>query len=63
MPLNLVRPKLQELGINGLLIKDYGGPGFTNLEAGAIVFEIAKRDACIGSWIIGHNAIGTAIVS
>jgi hypothetical protein len=25
-------PKFQKIGINGMMIKDHGGPGFTNLE-------------------------------
>ena len=55
-------PKFQKLGINGLRIKDFGGPGFNNLEAGAMAFEIARYDASIASFFIVHNAIGTAVV-
>ena len=55
-------PKVQKLGINGVLIKDFGGPGFNNLEAGAIVFEMAKKDASIATFVLVHNAIGTRVI-
>ena len=45
------------------MIKDYGGPGFTNLEAGAIIYEIAKKDASVASFITVHNSIGTAVIN
>lgn len=46
-----------------MLIKDHGGPGFSNLEQGACIFEIAKYDASIATFILVHNAIGTACIS
>lgn len=55
-------PMIQKLGINGLRIKDFGGPGFNNLEAGAIVYELAKRDASVSTFYLVHNAIGSAVV-
>jgi len=55
-------PMVQKLGINGFLIKDFGGPGFTNLEAGACIYEMAKRDASVATFVLVHNAIGTAVV-
>jgi len=62
MPFFMI-PKFQALGINGMLIKDHGGPGMTNLEAGAICFEIAKSDASVATFVLVHNAIGTAVIS
>ena len=62
MPMYLV-PMIQKLGINGFLIKDYGGPGFSNLEAGAIIYELAKRDASVATFVLVHNAIGTNVIS
>jgi alkylation response protein AidB-like acyl-CoA dehydrogenase len=55
-------PKVQELGINGMMIKDFGGPGFNNLEAGAVIFEMAKKDASVSSFVLVHNAIGTRVI-
>ena len=62
MPFFLV-PKIQELGINGMRIKDHGGPGMSNLEAGAVIFEMAKSDASVSSFVLVHNAIGIAVIS
>lgn len=61
MPWWLV-PKIQALKINGCQIKDFGGPGMTNLEAGVISAEIAKRDASIATFYLVHNAIGQNVV-
>ena len=55
-------PKIQALGINGCQIKDFGGPGFTNLETGVIAAEIAKRDASIATFYLVHNSIGQNVV-
>jgi len=53
---------LRLLKINGLTIKGYGSPGLNTVEMGAIVFEIAKRDAGLASFMLVHNAIGMAVV-
>jgi len=45
-----------------MMIKDFGGPGFNNLEQGAIVYELARRDASVATFVLVHNAIGTAVV-
>lgn len=45
------------------MIKDFGGPGFTNLETGAIIYEICKKDASVGTFILVHSAIGTNVVN
>ena len=50
------------MGVNGLTIKDYGGAGFNNLEAGVIIMEFAKKDASIASFITVHNCIGAKVV-
>ena len=44
------------------MIKDFGGPGFNNLEAGAVIFEMAKRDASVSSFVLVHNAIGARVI-
>ena len=60
---HFLTPKIQALGINGLRIKDHGGPGFSNLEAGAIALEMSKYDASVSTFYLVHNAIGTAVIS
>ena len=62
MPLHIV-PMIKKLGINGLLIKDFGGPGFNNLEAGAVIYEMAKKDASVSTFVLAHNAIGTNVIN
>ena len=53
---------LRKLNINGLTIKGYGSPGLNTLEMGSVIFEIAKRDAGLASFMLVHNAIGMAVV-
>ena len=60
---HFIIPKIRELGINGLAIKDFGGPGLSQLEAGAIIMEIAKRDVSISTFFLVHNAIGMEVVN
>jgi len=60
---NFIIPMIQKLGINGFAIKDHGGPGMSNLEVGAICFEIAKKDASIATFCVAHNCIGTTVIS
>ena len=55
-------PIIQKIGINGMMIKDHGAPGFSNLEQGAILFEIAKYDASVATLIMIHN-LGMACFS
>jgi hypothetical protein len=43
--------------INGL-----GGNGFLNLETGAIVFEIAKKDASISTLCLVHDLAGNRAI-
>jgi len=54
--------KLKPLGINGLQIKGYGSPGLSTLEAGACIYEIAKRDGSAATFLLVHNAIGMAVI-
>jgi alkylation response protein AidB-like acyl-CoA dehydrogenase len=54
--------KLRQLKINGLNLKGYGSPGLTTTEMGSIVYELAKVDAGIASFMLVHNAIGMAVV-
>lgn len=54
--------KFRALKVNGLNIKGFGSPGLTTLEAGAIIFELGKRDGSIATFFLVHNAIGMAVV-
>jgi alkylation response protein AidB-like acyl-CoA dehydrogenase len=54
--------KIRALGINGLSIKGYGSPGLSTLEAGAVLYELVKRDASMAAFMTVHNSIGMAVV-
>lgn len=54
--------KIKPLGINGLQIKGYGSPGLSTLEAGAVVYEMAKMDGSVSTFVLVHNAIGMAVI-
>lgn len=43
-------------------IKGYGSPGLSTLEAGAVIYEIAKRDGSAATFLLVHNAIGMAVI-
>lgn len=53
-----VIPKMRALAINGAQIKDFGGPGMNNIEVGAILYEMAKKDASVCTIYLLHNLIG-----
>ena len=55
-------PMIKELGINGAQIKDFGGPGFTNLEFGSFACEMAKVDASLATFHLVHNCIGQMVI-
>ena len=56
-------PEMKKLKINGIEIKDFGGPGFTTCETGAIITEIAKLDLSVSTFFLVHNAIGTSVIN
>lgn len=57
-------PKLAELGIDGGVIGEkYGGPGFSNLEFGALLYEVAKVDGSVSTFVAVHNSIGMNVVN
>lgn len=55
--------KIRGLGIDGGTIKGYGSPGFTNLEFGAINYELCKGDASVATFYGVHNSIGQTEVA
>jgi acyl-CoA oxidase len=54
--------KFRPLKVNGLTIKDFGSPALTTVEAGSIIYELAKRDGSIATFFLVHNSIGMAVV-
>ena len=54
--------ELKAVGINGLQTKDFGGPGLSTIEAGAVIFEIAKIDGSVAMSFLVQNCLGIAVV-
>lgn len=52
----------KSLGINGFMLKGYGSPGLTNVETGAIVYEMAKVDGSLYTFLGLHNFLGIATI-
>jgi alkylation response protein AidB-like acyl-CoA dehydrogenase len=52
----------RQLGVNGFMLKDFGGPGLTNVETGAIVYEMAKVDGSLYTFLGLHNFLGIATI-
>ena len=50
------------MGVNGLTIGEYGGPGLTSVESGAILYEMAKIDGSIGLLFFIQNFVGIASI-
>jgi alkylation response protein AidB-like acyl-CoA dehydrogenase len=44
--------EVKPLGINGLQIDDFGGPGFSTIEAGSVIYEMARVDGSIAMWFL-----------
>ena len=61
-PVDLLNKNFRELGVGGLWCKDFGSPGLTTLETGAIMFEIAKRDVSVSTGYLIHHAIGMDVI-
>ena len=51
------------MGINGASINYDGSPRLTTLEAGAIAYELARRDASISALYVKHNYLGMAVIA
>jgi glutaryl-CoA dehydrogenase len=54
--------EIKSLGVNGFHIKDFGGPGLNTMEVGAVIFELAKIDSSIYTFLTVHNSIGMAVI-
>ena len=55
--------KMKKLGIQGAHINEFGGPGFNNVELGAVTYELSKKDASIASFYLVHNLIGQNVIN
>ena len=60
-PFELVED-IKKLGVNGFHIKEFGGPGLNTMEVGAVIFELAKVDSSIYTFLTVHNSIGMAVI-
>ena len=56
-------PEMAKLGINGLTCKDFGSPGFSSLEAGSIIFELAKIDGSVAMAFLVQNCLGSSLIN
>mmetsp|Transcript_32919 Transcript_32919/g.40711 ORF Transcript_32919/g.40711 Transcript_32919/m.40711 type:complete len:106 (+) Transcript_32919:106-423(+) len=54
--------KLRTLGISGFSVRGYGSPELSTLETGALCYEIAKRDASVGTFLVVHIGAGMAVI-
>ena len=54
--------EIKKLGVNGFHIKDFGGPGLNTMEVGAVIFELAKVDSSMYTFLTVHNSIGMAVI-
>ena len=54
--------EIKPLGVNGLQIGKYGGPGLSTLEAGSIMYEMAKIDGSVAMSFLVQNCLGMALV-
>jgi len=55
-------PEIVKMGCNGFHIKDFGGPNLSQFGVAAVVFELAKYDASIATFIAVHNSIGMQVI-
>ena len=57
-----VDPEIAKLGVNGLHIKGFGSPGLSTLEAGSIMYEMAKVDGSVAMSFLIQNCLGMAVI-
>ncbi len=57
-----LKEALLQTGLNGFHIKDFGGPGLSQMEVAAGIFELAKIDASAATFLAVHNSIGMQVV-
>lgn len=57
-----VFPQIKKMNVNGLMIKEFGAPGLSTLEAGSIIYEMAKIDGSVAMSFLVQNCLGMAVV-
>lgn len=57
-----ITEKINKIGFNGFYIKDFGGPGLSTLESGAMTYELSKKDASIATFVLVHNSLGCTTI-
>ena len=55
--------KTKNLGINGLMLRGYGSPGLSNLDAASIIYEMGRRDGSFMLFYLAHTNLGMAVIS
>ena len=55
--------KMREIGIMGGHVESFGGPGFNNVEVGAILYELAKRDTSLATFYCINNLLGCNVIN
>ena len=55
-------PQLAELGICGYDCKEFGGPGLNEFDIAAVLYEITKIDASLGTFLGVHNSLGVRVI-
>ena len=61
-PLYLL-PEIQSMKFSGGTIKEYGGPGLTNVELGSGCYEFARHDASVGTFCGVHTLLGNPTIN
>lgn len=54
--------KIKDVGSTGLDCKDFGGPGLTSFESGAMLYEMAKYDGSVTLSWLAHNCLGLSAI-
>jgi len=53
---------LLKTGANGFHIKDFGGPGLSQMGVAAVAYEMGKIDASLATFLAVHNSIGMQVI-
>ena len=55
--------KVKELQISGLMIKGFGSPGLSIIDASSIVYEMGRKDGSFGLFFLAHTNLGMAVIN
>jgi alkylation response protein AidB-like acyl-CoA dehydrogenase len=45
------------------MIKGYGSPALSNLDAAAIYYEMARKDGSFALFYLAHTSLGMAVIN